>query len=104
MHYQDIYEHHSLVVWTTKWQTGWTWAYSIDDGAMVESEGSPNLSEAFVLNEGIEQSRRAVQALQPERVPSASGDGDRPQNGSLSHISGQELVGAKFVVGQPETS
>lgn len=62
MEYQDLFEGHRLSVWTTKVENRWTWSYSIDDGPMVENEGQPNLPEAMVLSEGIDQVRRAIVA------------------------------------------
>jgi hypothetical protein len=58
--YRDLYEGHLLNAWTAQVAGGWTWCYTVDDGAMVESGGQPNMPESMVLDEGIGQARRAV--------------------------------------------
>jgi hypothetical protein len=53
---------HLLNAWTTRMEDGWTWSYTIDDEAMVESSLQKNLPEAMVLDEAIGHAKRAINA------------------------------------------
>lgn len=51
MEYQDFYEGHRICVSTLRGETGWSWAYAVEDGPIVESSGTWNATESIVLKE-----------------------------------------------------